>query len=254
MRLFRSLFFNACFFLWSTLVSLGLTPILLGPRLWTVKIAGWWGNSVMFLARAILGLHYEIRGRENLPPLPFILASKHQSAWDTIIFHILFADPIFILKRELHWIPFFGWGLKKTGSIGIDRKAGTKALKGMLAETKEHLAAGQPIVIFPEGTRAAPGVKKPYQPGVAAIYTQCNVPVVPVALNSGMFWRRREFIKRPGTIILEFLPVIEPGLDRRAFQTELETRIEEGSNRLMNEALERYPQLRDQQPVDNGEK
>jgi 1-acyl-sn-glycerol-3-phosphate acyltransferase len=253
-RLFRSIFFNACFFLWSTLVSVCATPFFLGPRLWTIKIACWWGNSVMFLARAILGLHYEIRGRENLPPLPFILASKHQSAWDTIIFYILFADPIFILKRELHWIPFFGWGLKKTGSIGIDRKAGAKALKGMLAEAKEHLTAGRPIVIFPEGTRTAPGAKKPYQPGVAAIYTQCGVPVVPVALNSGMFWRRREFIKRPGTIVLEFLPTIEPGLDRRAFQAELEKRIEEGSNRLMQEALEHYPQLRDQQPVDNVEK
>jgi 1-acyl-sn-glycerol-3-phosphate acyltransferase len=236
------------------MVSIIGSPIYLGPRSWTAAMAAWWSGTVMTLARVLLGLKYEIRGRENLPPLPFILASKHQSAWDTMIFNILFSNPIYVLKRELYWIPFFGWGLKRTGSIGIDRKAGAKALKGMLGEAKERLDAGLPIVIFPEGTRTAPGAKKPYQPGVAAIYSQCGVPVVPVALNSGMFWRRREFTKRPGTIVLEFLPAIEPGLDRRAFQAELEKRIEEGSNRLLQEALEHYPHLQDKQPVDNGEK
>ena len=152
-------------------------------------------------------------------------------------------DPAYILKRELLWIPFFGWYLGKSGVVAIDRSAGTKALKAMVKGAETAVAEGRPVVIFPEGTRAAPGDKLPYHSGVAMLYGALKLPVVPIALNSGLFWRRRGFAKKAGTLTLEALPAIAPGMDRKAFMALLESRIEAASDRLVAEARERFPDV-----------
>jgi 1-acyl-sn-glycerol-3-phosphate acyltransferase len=185
-------------------------------------------------------VRYEVRGIENLPPGPFIIASKHQSAWDTLIYNKLFPDCAYVLKRELFWFPFFGWFLWRVGMVGIDRSGGAKTLKLLVRGVRDRLAEGRTIIIFPQGTRTAPGAERKYLPGVSAIYAQSGVPVVPVALNSGMFWPRRRFIKRSGTIVLEILPPIAPGLDRRSFDRTLRERIEPATRKLEAEAADRF--------------
>ena len=194
-----------------------------------------WLSGVMMLLRIVTGLSYQLRGADSLPEGPVIIASKHQSAFETFAFHLMLADPAFILKRELTWIPFFGWYLAKCGVIAIDRAAGAKALKSMVKGAEEAMAAKRPIVIFPEGTRAAPGSRHPYHSGVAMLYGSLGVPVVPVALNSGLFWGKRAFTKRPGVIAVEFLPTIPPGLNRKVFMAELEKSIETATDRLVEE-------------------
>lgn len=171
-----------------------------------------------------------------MPQEPCIIASKHQSAWDTMIFALLIRRPSHILKRELLWVPVFGWYLLRAGGIPIDRKGGAAALKRMIAAARHTISEGRHIVIFPEGTRVAVGARVPYHPGVAALYSQLKVPVVPVALNSGLFWGRRTFVKRPGRIVLEFLEPIPPGLPRREFLEVLQQRIESASADLVTEA------------------
>jgi len=191
----------------------------------------------MWIIRKIMGIEFDVRGRENLPANgPFIIASKHQSAWDTLIYNIIVLDCAYVVKRELFSFPFFGWFLWRVGMIGIDRKGGASTLKQLVANCKARLAEGRSIIIFPQGTRTAPGTQNPYLPGIAALYAQCNVPVVPTALNSGMFWPRRTFLKYPGTIVIEFLPAIEPGLKRREFSARLEAAIEPATTRIEEEA------------------
>ncbi len=233
MLVLRSLLFNIAFFLWSTLVQVLFLPSLLFP----VAVVAWvqrlWIRGTLALLAGICGLRHEIRGLEHLPPEPCIIASKHQSTWDTLIFAVLFHAPGFVVKRELLWIPLFGWYIQRTGCIPIDRKGGASALKRMIAGARNAIGDGRHIIIFPEGTRVAPGQRRPYHPGVGAIYRQLGVPVVPVALNSGLFWGRRTFIKKPGRITLEFLEPIAPGLSRKDFTAELECRIETASVRLL---------------------
>ncbi|PPR63939.1 MAG: 1-acyl-sn-glycerol-3-phosphate acyltransferase [Alphaproteobacteria bacterium MarineAlpha4_Bin2] len=184
-----------------------------------------------------MGIEYEIRGRENLPKdRPFIIASKHQSAWDTLIYNIIILDCAYVVKRELFWFPFFGWFLWRVGMIGIDRGGGARTIKYLVTASKQRLADGRSIVIFPQGTRTAPGTQVPYLPGISALYVQCAAPVVPTALNSGVFWPRRTIIKRPGKVIIEFLPAIDPGLPRRAFAAQLEAAIETATAHLEGEA------------------
>jgi 1-acyl-sn-glycerol-3-phosphate acyltransferase len=180
------------------------------------------------------GLRYRVRGQRLTSPA--IYASKHQSAWDTMVFQILVLDAAFVLKRELLWLPLFGLYVWRGRHVAIDRAAGGQALRRMLKDGDRAQAEGRSIVIFPEGTRTAPGADAPYFPGVAALYKRLGIPVVPVALNSGLFWGRRSFIKRPGTITLEFLEPIPPGLDRATFEATLRERIEAGSKRLLAEA------------------
>ncbi len=164
---------------------------------------------------------------------------KHQSAWDTLAVPVLFGDVGIVIKRELLWIPCYGWYARKAGMIPVDRGAGAAALRGMLGRARAVMAEGRPIVIFPEGTRTAVGTRRPYHPGVAALYTQLDLPVVPVALNSGLFWPRRSFLKRPGRIVVEALAPLPPGLERKAFLAELQSRIETATERLIAEASEK---------------
>jgi 1-acyl-sn-glycerol-3-phosphate acyltransferase len=226
MTLIRAALFNLLFYLWTaSLAVLGL-PVLIMPRRAVVWLSGFWADGAAILLRATVGLDYEVRGRANLPAGASIVAFKHQSAWETIMLGSLFDDPAIVLKRSLTFIPLFGWYLRKDRAIAIDRKAGIKALKPMIEAARQAAGEARPVIIFPEGTRTPVGQRQPYQPGVAALYLQLGVPLVPVAINSGLFWGRRAFLKRPGRIIVEILPPILPGLDRRRVMAELEDRIE----------------------------
>jgi len=242
MTAIRSFLLNIIFFVGGAMLALMLFPCLLLSRRAMQAGLKLWATSVMWFLRVIAGLSWEVRGLEKLPNRPCIFACKHQSAWETGIFYLLVNDPSYILKKELLSIPFFGWYLAKSGAIAIDRKAGVSALKLMIKGAQHRLARGQNVVIFPEGTRSAPGKPGTYHPGVAALYKGVDAPVVPVALNSGLFWQRRSFLKRPGRITIEFLPAMAPGQDRKAFMHELKTQIEDGSNRLIDEARAAYPQ------------
>lgn len=231
----RSLLFNVLFFAWNVLVHVFYLPLLLMPRRFLVRGARIWAQVTFALLAAICGLRHEIRGLENLPRRPCILASKHQSAWDTLIFALVVNGPSFVFKQELLWIPPLGWYIRHSGGIAINRRGGGAALRKMVDAARAVLNAGQYIVIFPEGTRVPPGERRPYHPGIAAFYSQLGVPVVPVAVNSGLFWGRRSFLKKPGVIVLEILPPIGPGLARKAFTARLEESIESASARLLRE-------------------
>ncbi|HKF72350.1 MAG TPA: lysophospholipid acyltransferase family protein [Stellaceae bacterium] len=235
MTLLRSLLFNLVFYAWTAFVAIAALPMLLGPRALVMGLGQWWSRTVLELARWIAGIDYELRGAEHLPRAPAIIAVKHQSAWDTLAVPALFGDVAIVLKRELLWIPCYGWYARKAGMIPVDRGAGATALKGMVRRAREVVAERRPIVIFPEGTRTAVGTKRAYHPGVAALYTQLGLPVVPIAVNSGLFWPRRSFLKRPGRIVVEVLAPLPPGLDRKAFLAELRSRIETATERLVAE-------------------
>jgi len=232
MTALRSLLFNGFFYGWTALCVVVGLPLLLGPRRGIYYLGRAWAHPILAALALLCGLRHEVRGRENLPAGAVLIAAKHQSAWDTIIFSILLWDHSFVLKRELLWVPLFGLYLARAGLIAVDRQGGARALKQMVAAARRVAALGRPIVIFPEGTRVASGQHRPYQPGVAALYGQLGLPVVPVALNSGLFWRRRSFLKRPGTITLEFLRPIAPGLPRKVFLARLEEAIEGRSRAL----------------------
>lgn len=228
----RSATFNLLFFGWSIGFSLLFWPLLVLPPRRITWLGRWWARGVLAFLALTVGLRHEVRGLEHRPHGSAIVASKHQSAWDTIVFFLLHERLAYVLKAELLLIPIIGWYLARVGMIAIDRRGGARALRAMIARARRAVAEGRTIVIFPEGTRTAPGARRPYQPGVAALYAQLDLPVVPVALNSGRYWRRRGFLKRPGTIILEYLPPIPPGLDRETFTTTLEARIEDAVARL----------------------
>lgn len=230
----RSIAFNLAFYAMSVVVNLAATPFFALPRPCTVWAMRGWSNLTMWLLRLLAGTRYEIRGK--LPEGGVLVASKHQSMWDTIIMTAILKDPAMVLKRELLWIPYYGWFSKKARMIAIDRSSGATAVRHLIAQGKAAVAARRPIVIFPEGTRSAPGAKLDYKPGVAALYRQLGVPCVPVAVNSGLFWPRRKLLRKPGTIVIEFLDPIPPGLDRAAFMGELETRIEGATGKLLAEA------------------
>jgi 1-acyl-sn-glycerol-3-phosphate acyltransferase len=235
----RALAFNLAFFAITALLGIVALPLLLAPRRRVMQFGRFWAKSVLFLLRAIVGLDGEIRGLDKLPHGPCIIAMKHQSAWDTLILPVALGDPAVVLKRELLWVPLYGWYAARAGSIAITRRGGARALRGMVAAARHVAAAGRPVVIFPEGTRIAPGRRLPYQPGVAALYQALAVPLVPAAVNSGLFWGRRSFVKRPGRITLEFLESIPPGLGRRDLMAQLEERIETATAALEFEALAR---------------
>lgn len=232
MIVLRALLFNLVLFGSGALfLSLAL-PALILPRRVTILVGETWFSFILTALRVICGISHEVRGLENLPATPCIVASKHQSAWDTFAFLTFLDDAAYVIKKELIRIPVYGWLMNKAGMVPVDRAGGARALRGMVRTARGRLADGRNVVIFPEGTRTAPGTHRAYHPGVAALYTQLAVPVVPVALNSGLYWPRRAFIKRPGHIVVEILPPIPPGLPRGDFMRRLEASIEEASARL----------------------
>ncbi len=237
MNLLRALAFNIAFVAVTGLLGVAGLPLLLTPRRWVMGFGRFWAQCVLALLKAIVGLDGEVRGLEHLPPGPCLIAMKHQSAWDTLILPIALGDPAVVLKRELLLVPFYGWYAARAGSIAIDRRGGAAALRHMVAAARHAAAMGRKVVIFPEGTRTAPGARRLYQPGVAALYQALQLPLVPAAVNSGLFWGRRSFVKRRGHITLAFLDPIPPGLPRRQLMRELETRIEAATATLEQEAL-----------------
>jgi 1-acyl-sn-glycerol-3-phosphate acyltransferase len=237
----RALAFNIAFFGVTAVLGVAALPLLLAPRRTAMRFGRFWAQCVLALLKAIVGLDGEIRGIEHLPPGACLIAMKHQSAWDALILPVLLGDPAVVIKRELLWLPFYGWYAARAGSITIDRRGAAGALRRMVAAAREAVIAARPIVIFPEGTRTAPGQRLTYQPGVAALYQALAVPLVPAAVNSGLYWGRRSFVKRPGRILLEFLAPIPPGLPRREVMRELESRIETATAALEREAIGERP-------------
>jgi 1-acyl-sn-glycerol-3-phosphate acyltransferase len=229
----RSLAFNAGWYLGTAVIAIVGLPLLLAPSRWVVAWARLWIVFVLWWLRVTVGLTHRVVGRENLPAGPAILACKHQSSWETLSFTLLFDDIAIVMKRELVFIPVVGWAMARAGNIAVARGDGTSALRGLVKQAKAAIAEGRSIVIFPEGTRVAPGDRRPYQVGAAALYRQLGVPVVPMALNSGLFWGRRQWIKRPGVLTLEILPPIPPGLSREAFMQTLQDKIEGATTRLV---------------------
>lgn len=232
MMVLRALLFNLVLFCSGALfLSLAL-PALLLPRRITIRVGEIWFSFVLRALRVICGVSHEIRGLENIPATPCVIAAKHQSAWDTFAFLTFLDDAAYVIKKELVRIPVYGWLMNKAAMVPVDRTAGARALRNMVRTARARLAEGRHIVIFPEGTRTAPGTHRAYHPGVAALYSQLAVPVVPVALNSGLYWPRRSFLKRPGHIVVEILPPIPPGLPRGEFMRRLESAIEQASANL----------------------
>jgi 1-acyl-sn-glycerol-3-phosphate acyltransferase len=231
----RAFAFNLVFILWTAFIGILALPLLALPRPVNMRFGRFWARTVLGLLRLIVGLGYEVRGQDRLPQGGYIVALKHQSAWDALSVPVVLGDPAVVVKQELLWLPIYGWYAGRAGSIGIDRKGGAGALRRILAAARPVVAAGRPVVIFPQGTRAAPGVRLPYQPGVAALYQALGLPVVPAAVNSGLYWGRRSFLKRPGRIVLEFLDPIPPGWPRQKLMSEIERRIESATAALMRE-------------------
>jgi 1-acyl-sn-glycerol-3-phosphate acyltransferase len=233
MTTIRSALFLAFAYLWTgALIVLYLPLLAVLPRRRMQPWGRLWCRGVLGLARICCGIRYRVVGREHLPAGPLLLAAKHQSAWDGLIFHQVLTDPVYVLKRELLEIPGFGLYLGRLGNIGIDRDAGFRAIKQMLPAVGSRLAEGAQVIVFPEGTRVAPGTRHPYHPGIAALYQRFDVPLVPVALNSGLLWGRDAFPRHPGTITIEFLPPMPRGLDRAAVVGRLEHAIETATDRL----------------------
>ncbi len=225
MTFIRSALFNISFWLLIAVLGLSALPfVLICPRL-AFPVSRIWAGTTLFLLKIFCGITYEVKGREHIPQGAALIASKHQSAWDTVIFWMLVPRPNYVLKKELIYLPVFGWYLLFLKSIYIDRKSGGAAVKKMLRQASSRIAEKSQIVIFPEGTRITPGAPSVFHPGVAALYQHLDVPVVPVALNSGRFWSRNAFTKKPGRITIEFLPPIMPGLKSRDFLKALEDTI-----------------------------
>lgn len=235
MLLLRSLLFTLAFYVTTALFLVLGSWLLLGPRSWAM--AGLTTHAIVsvWLLKMIAGTKLEVRGREKLPGGAVLVVSKHQSAWDTFGLVPLFRDPAIVLKDELKWIPFYGWFCVKFEHILVKRDKAARALKAMIADAQQRAGQGREIVIFPEGTRQAPGAPPDYKPGYVALYEALGLPCVPLALNSGLFWPRRSLLRLPGTIIVEFLDPIPPGLSRKEFRALLEERLEAGATQLVAE-------------------
>lgn len=233
MLMLRSLLFNIAFFGLTALVAVIAVPLLPAPRAAALALVRLWARLVVHLLRLICGVRLELRGFEHIAPGAAVLAAKHQSAFDTVVWLALLPDPAYVLKKELLRIPLYGWHARKCGMIPVDRAGGGPALRAMLRGAQAALEAGRQVVIFPEGTRTAPGERVPYLPGVVAIAGASTAPVHPVATDSGRLWGRRAFLKRPGVIHISVLPPLPPGLPRARLLVALQDAIETETDRLM---------------------
>ncbi len=232
----RSITFAIAFYITTALFLLLGSWLLLAPRSWAMAGLRAHARVSTWLLRVIAGTSMEVRGRDKLPAGPCLVVAKHQSAWDTFALMPLFCDPAVVLKDELKWIPLYGWFCVKFAHILVKRDKAAVALKAMVHDAKDRIAAGRQILIFPEGTRRTPGAAADYKPGYVALYDALNVPCVPLALNSGLYWPRRKLARYPGTIIVEFLDPIEPGLPRKVMRERVEAAIEAACARLIAEA------------------
>lgn len=236
MQFIRSILFHVFLTIWTALIFMLLSPLLLTFNQNVVTIIGYtWANGVLLAVRIICRLSYEIRGLENLPPAPYIIACKHQSAWETVFLTAHFRNAKYILKKELTRIPFYGWYLLLSKMIYIDRSLGFQAIKKIVRDATKSLQEGNVIIIFPEGTRVQPGESKEIQPGIAAIHKHNkDIPIVPVSLNSGLFWPKGIKMINPGKVIINFLPPINLELQKEELLKTLKENIDYNSNSLAN--------------------
>lgn len=234
MTTLRSLVFLLAFSIWSAVLAILCTPILLGPSSWTLALFHFWGRGIVVLLR-IAGIRVEIRGREHIPQGAALVAAKHLCMFDVFAQFTWLPGSVFVMKKELNLIPWFGWYAAKVGTIDIDRGGHSSALKAMVRRAKTLFARGRQVVIFPEGHRGTPGQAGDYKPGVAALYRELEVPVYPVATNSGVHWSAKGISLKPGTIVYEYLEPIPPGLKRAEFMRLLQERIETASNALLEQ-------------------
>jgi 1-acyl-sn-glycerol-3-phosphate acyltransferase len=234
--LIRSIVFNLLFYLNTLILLFFALPCFFLPYRAIIAVARTWGSINLVLLRVVANIHIEVRGAEKIPKGPLIVASKHQSAWETFALLPLFENPLFIVKRELEWIPIFGWLMIKGRMVPVNRSAGSRALIEMTERARAELADNRQLIIFPEGTRRPAGAEPRYKYGVAHLYAAEGVPCLPVALNSGLFWPRRSILRHPGTVVIEILDPIAPGLDEDVFFERLKNDIETATEKLIAEA------------------
>lgn len=234
--LLRSLAFYGLSTVWTLGLGVFYLVLFLLPRRYMQNCGAFYCRGLLGILRVTVGLTHEIRGLQNLPLPPYILAAKHQSAWETLALPTMVTRPSIVLKRSLYKIPVFGWYLQAAGMIGIDRKAGASALRRMIQDGRRAVTDKRPILIFPEGTRTAPGTHNRFHIGITALYEHLKLPVVPVALNSGHYWPRDSLGKSPGCIVVEVLPAIPPGLSRAEMTRRLKAAIDGQSDLLLAEA------------------
>jgi len=236
MGMLRSLLFAVAFYICTALFVVVGSFLLFGPRRYAMMGLRAHAIFSLWLLKTIVGTKMEVRARKRLPKPPYLVASKHQSAWDTFALIPIFTDPAIVMKAELKHIPFHGWFSRKFEHVFVERSRGPSALRKLVRDACQRAGAGREVVIFPEGTRRAPGSAPDYKPGAVALYEGLGLPCVPVALNSGLYWPRRKLARYPGTIIVEILDPIPPGLPRAEFRAEREKRIEDASTQLIREA------------------
>ncbi len=242
MTFVRSLVFNLAYYLFTTVLVVASLPVFaFGSERATAKVTHAWASIGIFLLRVIVGTRFAVRGIENVPPGGVIIASKHQSMFETFALFTVLERPTYVMKQELGRIPLWGWYARRAGMIMVEREEGSAALRKLVAGVRSAIERGRQVIIFPEGTRQPPGVEPDYKGGVAHLYRMTNAPVVPVAINSGLFWPRRQITRHPGTIVFEFLPPIMPGLPSRAFLERLQAEIEAASDDLLVEASKAHP-------------
>lgn len=244
MTVLRSILFNTAFYLNLIIRMIVLSPVFfLLPRKKAWAIPKGWVRSNHWLLAKIAGATFEIEGLENIPEGSYIFAPKHQSFWDAYALLPWLDDPFYILKRELTWIPLFGWYIKKQRMVPVDRSARGKAMAAVMDRTKAEMESGRQLIIYPEGTRRPPGAPPEYKYGIARLYRDLQVPVVPVVMHPGLFWPRRKFIRQPGHFKVRILPAVMPGMEPDAFLAHLIDVMETASDRLLVETVEANPHL-----------
>jgi 1-acyl-sn-glycerol-3-phosphate acyltransferase len=242
MTFVRSLVFNLAYYLVSTVMVVASLPVFaFGSERATAAVTHAWASVGIFLLRVIVGTRFVVRGIENVPPGGVIIAPKHQSMFETFALLTVLERPTYVMKQELARIPLWGWCARRAGMIMVEREEGSAALRKLVVGVRSAIERGRQVIIFPEGTRRPPGAEPDYKGGVAHLYRMTNAPVVPVAINSGLFWPRRQITRHPGTIVFEFLPPIMPGLPSRAFLERLQAEIEAASDGLLVEASKAAP-------------
>jgi 1-acyl-sn-glycerol-3-phosphate acyltransferase len=228
----RSLVSIFVFYLWSAALVIGCLPVMIGPRRWTLAVFRFWARGIFVQLRVINGIKVELRGREHMPTGRALVAPKHQCMFDVFAQFVFLDDSCFVMRKELMRIPFFGLYAWKAGMVVVDREGGAKALRDLLAKSRDRLKETRQLVIFPEGHRGPPGVAGDYHPGVAGLSRDLDLPTHPVATNSGVHWSG--FSRKPGTIVFEYLPPIPAGLKRAEYMRRLEAEIESASTALLS--------------------
>ena len=230
---FRSIIFYILLYIWTLVLGILFLPYLIIPKTNIRKLAILWINGILLNLQIICGITYEINGIQNIPNKAVIIASKHQSTFETLLLFKYIKNSIFIHKRELFFIPIFGLYLKKINMISINRADGPNAIRKMLNKVNAKIKTGNSIIIFPEGTRKKPGEIPNYKTGIAGIYKESEADVLPVAVNSGNYWPKHTFIKKSGKITIAFLKIIPSKLDKKVFLEKIESAIEKETKKII---------------------